>query len=1061
MHRDAVSCPDNWHCCPRGSHCSPNCNFRTCKCLFPSSHPVAATKSNKEAEESKSHSGSHSASVKSVKESKEKEVVSKTQKEQKKKHKTSKDTNRTKLGKKANGKLKHKLSLKDNKNKKHKPSREKKERKKTKKLRSKAKDYGSKLNKLKKLKKTKSIQKMGKNVVKAHKTHQKTNFHPTSKPHWVATLDNRLGALKKHKPNIKFSHTWGKRKHQKLSYKSNREKNNRLEKGASMADELKHLIVNHRKEKLRRRFKLRVGGHVKQLHGSHRKSHTGLRKQTTRKKQKEEVIHPHHTRNILKKQNSKSNFRNKYVKEHKSHNKMKKNLSGHTEKLRGQADRVTVNVFDNLRQTLHHKVLAKENVSLKLGSSKLKGVTVGHLANTTADNKTEELGKNKNESIVESGETTDFAKGLQRTSSTEKMPLKIDKNDTQEMTLNLKKVSDTSSNASTNTEDSENSTSINSTSVGIASIQKEGELSNTAAASVSNDVTKGETIENDEEKSRTSSFVIIKPNYSGIDERTAGQNQNSLEAHGNVKNGTSQNNNAVATITAKNASNADADDVVLVTGMRSQARMDQVSSGSGLGMKADEFFIGPASGFKTSTTLSGDNDDSFIDEHIKVFLGGEDTASSTKDLENYEISKEIPSGDSLSESFTNESDGLYKISPLTNVYMESGNAETASGSSFETFSAEAGSDLHFGGEGDNDDDRDVDERNSYSSGRDDVRQSELFPSSGTASFNHMQKLEKADNEQSFDLQNEDSSSGSSTDLSQMRYNDWDDAAEKYSGFGSDHYESSKDEWGSGEDGSSSVSFPSQAKPTGLSQMRYNGWDDAGETYSGFRSDHYESSTDEWGSGEDESSSASFSSQAKPIPFRKYTTAKNSNNASSVYQNSGNLDEEVNKDGVASGEDMNLEKRNHIFGPPIEDQKRSRDKTELRVKSLRGKHTKKGMDAKNSDDFSSWEDKELDQLLYWLSIATEDDNNLFKQIMTHKDMQRLRPKPTSGYSRLQDRLLQKIFPDFSKNKREEFKEKNDKEKEIFLMDASPVLTTSGSGIETSNRRVELFRTGMFR
>lgn len=948
---------------------------------------MAVSKLNKEAEESKSHSESHSTSVKPVKEGKDKKTVSKTEKKQKTKHKTNKDRNRTKSPKKDNRKSKHKLSLKDKKHKKQKPNHTKKERKKTKKLRSKAKDKGSKSVKLKNLKKPKVIQKMNKNVVKAHKTHQKTNFHPTTKQHWVAIFNDRLGSLRKHKPNIKFSHTWGKRKHQKLSYKSNGNTNNRHSKDASMADELKHLIVHHRKEKLRRRLKLHTHRHAKHNHRSHGKGLIGRRKQTTRKKQKKErTIHPNHTRNILKKHNSKSNVKNRKIKEHRNSNKMEENPSHLTEKMSGHENRVTVNVFDNLRQTLHEKVLARENVSLKLDSSKLKGRIVEHLVNTTAESKTKELGKRKNDSILKSEETSNSAKGFQRTSSNEKMPLNVDKNQPQEINTNLKNMSDISNNASTNTEDSENSTYI-STSSGGTSTAKEEELSNSVPVSVPNNVTNGENIQTDQEKSRTSSLIIIKPNSSSVDERTAKQTQNRLEANGNAKYDTSQNDKALATITTKNFSNANTDGVTLVTGIHSQARTDQVASGSAL--EVDKFSFGlPASGFERSTTLSGDNEESVIDEHIKVFLGGEDTAGSTNDLEKYEISK---------ESSRNEGDdGFYKTSSLTNPYAASGNMETTRGSSLESFSAESNSDPNFGGESDTDEHKDAGEKNFYSSGKDDTHLSGLFPLSGRSSSSQIEKFYSAEDKQSVEQENGDFSGSSSTDISQMRYNDWEDLGETYSGFGSGYFESSRDEWSSGEGGSSSVSF---------------------------------------------------STQAKPISLQNYTTAKTSNIANSVYKNSGDFDEEQNDNDVAYGEDMNLEKKNHIFDSLTDDEKRPLDeKTELgRVKSLQRKHTEEAVDGENND-FMSWEDKELEQLLYWLSIATDDDNNQFKQIMAHKDMGRSRPQRTSEYSRLQGMLLKKIFPDFSKNEREEFVEKREKEQETFRTDASP---TSGSGIETSN------------
>lgn len=677
MHQQAMSCPDNWHCCPRGSHCSPDCNFRSCKCLSPSLHPVAVSKSHKEEQESKSHSESHSTNFKPVKEGKEKKIEPKAEKKQKEIHKTSKKTNRMKSRKKVNGKTKHKLNLKNAKHRKHKQSRKKKERKKIKKLRSKAKDNGSKSKKLKKLKKTKAIQKMNKNVVKAHKNHRKTNFHPKPKQHWVTIFNERLSSLKKHKPNIKFSHTWGKQKHQKLSYKSNWNENSNLDKNASMTDELKHLIVNHRKEKLRGRLKLHLSGQVKYMHGNHRKSFTGRRKQTRGKKQKEGRIHSSNTRKILKKHDSKSIVEehrkpNNYnVEEHRTAPKTEDNPSGLTEKMSENEHHIAVNVFSNLRQTLQEKSLSKENVSSRLGSSKLKGNIVEHLANTTTENKTEALGTNKSDSVLKSGETTDSANGLQITSFNEKIPLTINNNEPQDVDTNLEKVSDTSNNAPTDNELSNSSTFNSSAASGVTSNDKEGELGSSEVVGVLNVVhTTDGSLQSGKGESSTNSLTIIKPNSSEIDERTTGQDKKRLEFNGNVQNGKSQNDKALPSIIERNVSNADTDSAVLFTGKRGQARTYQAASGSGL--EADESSTGPASGFESQSAHRGDNEDSFIDEHIKVFLGGEETSGSTKDLEESEISNEFPaSGDWSSESPTSEGDGFYKASTWTSGYVGS------------------------------------------------------------------------------------------------------------------------------------------------------------------------------------------------------------------------------------------------------------------------------------------------------------------------------------------------------------------------------------------------------
>lgn len=1002
-----MNCPDNWHCCPRGTHCSPDCNFRSCKCLSPYSHPAAAPKFSKEAKESKmkpkSHSGSHSTSGKLMKESKGKKELSKTEKVKKKKNK-AKDTSTTKSRKKAREKSKHKLKLKDKKNKKHKQSRKEKGRKKTKKSRSKAKDKGRKSEKLKKFKKTKAIQKINKHVVKAHKTYQKTNFHPTTKQHWVTLLNDRLDAPEKHKPNIKFSHTWGKRKHQKLSYKSNGNNNSRLQTDASMADELKHLIVKHRKEKLRRRLKLRVNGHTKHKHGSHRNGLIDRRKSTTRKKDKGRTIHPTHTRNIFKHRDSNSSATNKNVKARKTPheaNKEEKNQSGHAKHMLGHENRVSVNVFNNLRQTLHEKVLAKANISLGLNPSKHNGKIAEHFATNTSDNKTDELGKSKADIILESEKATDSSKDLQRTSFKARTSSRSDKNESQHMnTVNLKEMSDASGNASANlAEHSLNSTS-NSSSAGDTAIIKEGEPSNSVAVSVSDVVTKVGQIQpqTNETESRTNSLIITKPNstQSGIDETTAGENKNRLaKVNGKAKDGATQHNKTFATVGTKNLSSTDTDSARLVTGMRNQAKADWVGSGSGL--EADVFSTGSASGLETPTTFSGDYDDSNIDEHIKVFLGGEDTESSTLDLEKNETTKELLLVDSSSGSSTNEGKGSYKTSPWKSLYAESADVESFSGSSFETFSAESDSDLHFGGEGDGYEDKPEygDEKYFYSSGRDGIHQSGLFPSSGTTSLNRLQKLKTAKDEQSLKQQNEDSSSGYSlsTDISQMTYNDWDDGREIYSGLESGHYESSTDRWGTG-------------------------------------------------SGVDGFSSESLPTEAKPISSRNYTAGKTLNIANSMYQSSGDSDEERNENEMVSGEGINLEKRNHVLSSNSGSQMRFSEGKRRRSKSLRQKYAEKTKDSENND-LLSWKDRELQQLLYWLSTANADDNKHFNQIMAYKDI-------ASGYSRLHSMVLQKIFPNFSKSnhERDKVNRKYGKEKEAFLLDTLLGLSASGSGTETS-------------
>ena len=1143
-----MNCPDNWHCCPRGTRCSPDCNFRSCKCLFPF-HPAAVSKLSKETGETKTKSESHSTSDRVLKESEGMKDVPKTEKGKKKKNK-AKDTNATNARKKGSGKSKLKLKLKDKKNKKHKPRRKDKAKEKTKKTRSKAKDKSGKSRQPKKIKKTKAIHKIKKHVFKAHRTYQQINFHPTTKQHWVTLLDNRLGAVTKHKPNIKFSHTWGKKKHQKLSFNSNGNRKKGLKTDASMADELKHLIVKHRKEKLRRRLKLRVNGHTKHKHGSDRNRFIDRRKTTARKKGKGRSLRPTHTTNSFKHRDSNSSARHKTIKaqktphEVKAANKVKTNKEDRQEEqLLRHLNRVSVNIFHNLRQTLHEKVLAKENISLKLNPFKHSGKIAEHFATNTSDRKKDESGKTRFENILESKTATDSSKHLEKTS------LSSNKSEPQQMsTVKLKEMSDPSNNASTNSvEHSHNSTSRSNSS----SAKNEGEPSNSIVVTVSNVLSKEGRVQAqvDEKESRENSSIITKsnPTKSRKDERTVGQNQDRLvKVNGKVKHGTRQKNKTLAKNGTKNASSADIDSVRLVKGMQNQAKADWVGSGleaekisigsasglematagaknvsstgtgsvplvigmgdeakvdwvgsasgleagkisigsasdlemamagaknvssedagsvplvigmgneakvdwvgsasglvaekisigsasglamaaasannvsstntrsvrlktgmhhevkadwvaSGNGLEADKFAIGSASDLDMATIFSGEYDDSNIDEHIKVFLGGDDTERSTTDPKRNETNKGSPLVYSSLESSANEGGGSSRSSPSKKLNAESADEESLiSGSSFEAFSSASGSDLHFGGEDDNNIEEKPeygDQKYVYSSDRDDSYQSGLFLSSGTTSLNQWQKLKATEDKQSIKQQNEDYPSGNSllTDLSQMSYNDWDGARETYSGLGSGQYESSTDQWGS--------------------------------------------------SGVDGFSPESLSTETNPISSSHYTAAKKYNFANSNHQSFGDSDEERNKNEIVSGEGMNVEKRNHVFTLNSGGQLQLSKDKKRRSKSLQ--HTEETKDIENNE-FLSWEDRELKQLLYWLSLANEEDNKHFNQIMAYKDI-------ASGYSKLHNMVMQKMLPRFFKSKRDKVKRRNGKEKETLR----PSLVSTASGSETESRNM---------
>ncbi|XP_068705268.1 uncharacterized protein [Montipora foliosa] len=317
MEADAVICPDSWHCCPRGSHCSPSCNFRSCKCLSLSSSPSSAKLPNeekkKEADVNKMNTGSFLGSkfAKDKPDKPEKLVPpAKTKKQghvsmkhlkadgEKDGNKTEKRLRKHKKMKKISGrksinhhrkktmdvhihdKMQHKIHMKDRNNTKEKIDR---------KLHNK--------DKLKKTKKKEPIlwngmeaaRTMHENIIKAHPTHRKTNYHAATKQHWVTQFGKGLGLTKGHKPNIKFVLTWGNRKHQNLSYRSNGKQNLKSGKHISMKEELKHLIIKHRQD-LRARLKLLRG-----------KAPCILKdRRTTRKKGKTKSSHRHKSGNKQK-----------------------------------------------------------------------------------------------------------------------------------------------------------------------------------------------------------------------------------------------------------------------------------------------------------------------------------------------------------------------------------------------------------------------------------------------------------------------------------------------------------------------------------------------------------------------------------------------------------------------------------------------------------------------------------------------------------------------------------------------------------------------------------------
>lgn len=1058
MEPNAMRCQDSWHCCPRGSQCSPGCNFRSCKCVFPSAHPQAEKLPKEGAEskiESKPKSESHSASSQPVKEETNRKIVSKEGKEKESKHNAKQDTHRTKSRKKANGESKHKVNPKVTKTK-------DKGRKKTKKVKSKARDNGSRSQKLKKLKKVKTIQKINRKVVKAHRIHQKTSFHPTTKQHWITVFHYGIGELKKHKPHIKFSHTWGKRKHQKLSFKSNRHKHNRPKIDVSMTEELKHLIVNHRKEKLRARLRLHINGLVKHVHGSHRNGHIHRRKSRKLKKWKGTKFHQTRTREIFTKHRAKYHAKHRNVlrtslrRKLKAANKHKTNRSGHAEKTSTYNSRVTTaSVSNNLRQTLH--------------SPKWNTKTVEHLNETATNNKSVDFVISKNESVLECGKTKDSTNDIKKPSVKQKMSSGIDKKE-QDNKLNLTKSPGISSNAhgSTSVDVDENAHNHDSTSnlssVSVASIAGE-DLNGSTPARVPNVTSNGTRRIPDEGKSEPNSLITYKTNttHGGIEGSSLKQNGNGVEGYGKVANDATPSQGLLNANGVKYVSNSDNDSVALITGMRNKVNGDKFSDFSANGPEIGEFSSGSASGLETSIPNSSDYEEPEVDEHIKVFLGEESTERSTNDMEEFKVTSGLPSIDSSQvESLANGVDSLYRTSSLANnsnspmitsgssvgnVIAEYGsshdfggeefkvtsgllsidstqlessanevdslyrktslannlnNPMITSGSSVGNFNAETGSSYAFGGEADNGAENDVDEQNTFSSGKDAIYPG-LVPSSGTNTFGR--KVKVVEEDQIIEHDSGDFSGTSWTpDLSQMRHNDW-YTGEAFSG----------------------------SEPSGS----------------------YESSTEGWGStGEERSYSGSLSAQVQSRSLKNYTVTGKASN--SVHQSSvgRELDRQHNSNGIASGEDISLDKRNDVYGATKKNRNSLMEEKRLGDNALRRKQTEIAKYEANKR-LVSWEDKELQQLLYWLS--TNDENGQFKQMQTPpKHIWRLHNVPqteskySNGYLRFHDMLLQKIFPNFSKSRRrEKFEEEKGKENEAFHEDMSQISSASNDGVETNS------------
>lgn len=389
--------------------------------------------------------------------------------EKKKKHRKGIKVSGKKKYKSRSEEMKDKHHKHKGKHKKQNKHTNKKERKKDRKLPSIVKE---KTLKTEKPPDWKGIKKIDKHVVKAHASHRKTNYHPTVQQHWLTRFNNRLGITEKSKPNIKFAHTWGRRNHQDLSYRPNGNRKVELETAIAMADELKYLIVKHRRGKFPARLKL----HLRKTHNSlaskdndHRKSRKWkneteekiglpktesrrnflLRKHKTQnsrengvddrsksrlKSEKEKSIHSAEGQNISRSHSSRNNTR---MKEEAIHEVRTKHDEDNNPSLPGQESSIIVNDvdFNDLRQTVQEKALGKKNVSQKLNLSEgsetvldnnaYNSSPIKNLINVTSMGETENLRQRKNNETLKNVSTVGSTKPFQTIISKENMPSDI------------------------------------------------------------------------------------------------------------------------------------------------------------------------------------------------------------------------------------------------------------------------------------------------------------------------------------------------------------------------------------------------------------------------------------------------------------------------------------------------------------------------------------------------------------------------------------------------------------------------------------------------------------
>ena len=712
--------------------------------------------------ESKSESGIHPAgSEGTAQKAKAKNLMSMERKGKENKLKANLDNNQTKLHKKGEGKSEHIVKPKESKTERLKQRRKDKARKKTKKNTSKPHENRLSAHKLKKSRKEKTIQKISKKVVKAHRKHQKTRFHHKKKQHWINVFQYGFGALKKHEPHITFSHTWGKRKHQKLSFKSNRHNHKRPRIDISMTEELKHLIVNHRKEKLRARLRLHSDASDKYSHGSEKNRHiqrtkskklkrwrgkkfnrVKIRRIFTQPKAKYHEKHRHHARTPI--------LRHKLKKDGKLRNFAKQNAEGNSRD-------------GHLKGTLH--------------SREWNTLNVNHLdENTSAHGAT---------SFSESGKSNDSRILIQKAAFKEKIPLGS-YGEEQDIKLNLSNniCNSSSAHESASINENEHNYSLNVPPTHIAP-QSDEDLQGFSAMRLPNVTTNCTGKIPDKGKPIRNSLTIFKayPKHSSIE--GSGQDGDRVRGSGKVANNAISNKGHSNKSSVKYTANTRNGGAFLTSGTGSKMWIDSISGFGANGLEADGSSFGSSSGLEESIPNSGDFDRPEFDAY------GE---SSGDDPEKVIADSELQRADGIKSSNKASSFGSNWNTPIILSGSSNGNI------------VENGGRREFGGEAEYGIERDVDKVITFSGDKEATYSGSAFYS-GTNSFSQNNKAMA--NEQAIKKDGEDFFSTSTKYVfPQTTENDW-SSGEAFSGSEpSSSHQSGTSGWeSSGEDSSYSGHRP--------------------------------------------------------------------------------------------------------------------------------------------------------------------------------------------------------------------------------------------------------------